>query len=498
MSELKRPRDRAGQFLTVATVNRDDSPPALSTDLATWLFPAPLDAFLQESFRNAAFAVKVHPKHRERRLEELSEAMDNFHPVKMLEASNSEAIHVWMKTPGGELKSIRTDAAQAKACYDAGHALYFRGSEYLESTYLPPFAEQLGFGFAARFRDGNRRSEIETFVARPGHLTTWHYDFQENFTVQLKGAKKWSFYKGKSHPYRACALHFNGHEHQRTLNTQLQVARVDEPLFDVPADIDENCESVVLQEGDVLYHPAGMWHQVEVVGDSPALSINLSFFPATWAEVVRDALFQSLLSDAALRQRVAYADRTEAHAKLAAALKAAADKLAALTPGDILPAAALSERGHGWVMWNDDGTVSADAALPGPVPRSGVLRRNPLAVLSRTLANAAFAVALKASGPSNDEEDSDSDASSTAEEITELDDHVRYDLAVNFVAEDGALNAPAVTATIFVAEKHVSKFDRLCALDLTPLTVERLSTLLPLDVIGVLVQLGFFTPVKKH
>lgn len=33
--------------------------------------------------------------------------------------------------------------------------------------------------------------EIETFVARKGNFTDWHTDFQENFTVQLKGKKTW-------------------------------------------------------------------------------------------------------------------------------------------------------------------------------------------------------------------------------------------------------------------------------------------------------------------
>ena len=33
--------------------------------------------------------------------------------------------------------------------------------------------------------------EIEVFVARKGHLTSWHTDFQENFTIQIKGQKRW-------------------------------------------------------------------------------------------------------------------------------------------------------------------------------------------------------------------------------------------------------------------------------------------------------------------
>ena len=34
--------------------------------------------------------------------------------------------------------------------------------------------------------------EIETFVSKAGNYTDWHTDFQENFTMQLKGSKTWT------------------------------------------------------------------------------------------------------------------------------------------------------------------------------------------------------------------------------------------------------------------------------------------------------------------
>eukprot|EP00392_Amoebophrya_sp_AT5.2_P014685 g14846.t1 len=41
------------------------------------------------------------------------------------------------------------------------------------------------------------RSEIETFVSKKGHITDWHTDFQENFTVQLQGVKRWYIKRGE-------------------------------------------------------------------------------------------------------------------------------------------------------------------------------------------------------------------------------------------------------------------------------------------------------------
>jgi len=56
----------------------------------------------------------------------------------------------------------------------------------------------MGYGFCAYFPGttsstsvGDTTGEIETFVSRKGNYTDWHMDFQENFTIQVKGSKKW-------------------------------------------------------------------------------------------------------------------------------------------------------------------------------------------------------------------------------------------------------------------------------------------------------------------
>ncbi len=56
----------------------------------------------------------------------------------------------------------------------------------------------MGYGFCAYFPGtsteqtaGDTTGEIETFLSRQGNYTDWHMDFQENFTIQVKGSKKW-------------------------------------------------------------------------------------------------------------------------------------------------------------------------------------------------------------------------------------------------------------------------------------------------------------------
>ena len=56
----------------------------------------------------------------------------------------------------------------------------------------------MGYDFASYFPGstsstsaGDTMTEIEIFVSKKGNYTDFHMDFQENFTYQLKGSKKW-------------------------------------------------------------------------------------------------------------------------------------------------------------------------------------------------------------------------------------------------------------------------------------------------------------------
>lgn len=59
------------------------------------------------------------------------------------------------------------------------------------------------------------------------------------------------------------------------------------------------CLQVVVEAGDLLYHPAGIWHQVEAEEDS--VSINISLHGQTWADHLASGFRQLLLRDPAFR-----------------------------------------------------------------------------------------------------------------------------------------------------------------------------------------------------
>ena len=136
-----------------------------------------------------------------------------------------------------------------------------------------------------------------------GHVTGWHTDFQENFTIQLSGVKRWTLRRGRvPSPLRATTPHYA--REASVIENQLKVARMScghgaggrdrgrgggGPRYDGPHGFEcgeDNAHgperTVTLRPGDVLYFPSGMWHTVETVEDG--VSLNVSLMGTTYAE----------------------------------------------------------------------------------------------------------------------------------------------------------------------------------------------------------------------
>jgi hypothetical protein len=236
----------------------------------------------------------------------------------MLENTASENIHVWLKgvdkIKDNSLDSITVDSAShAKSLYNAGHSLYCRASQELESEVIPKVLEELGVGLNTSKSDRFRRGEIETFFSRKGHLTDFHVDFQENFTIQLTGKKKWTFCNSSIvAPIRGCTPHYSGVGQDKSVaEQQLKVLKLGNTEFDPQEFKSSDIWSVVLEAGDTMYHPAGIWHKVECIEDS--ISINISMIGASYAEVVCCGLQQLLWERKQYRQPVNTLDLTNTY-----------------------------------------------------------------------------------------------------------------------------------------------------------------------------------------
>ena len=186
------------------------------------------------------------------------------------------------------------DPRSAVALHESGHALYCRAPPGIEETLVNALLKETSLGLPP-LRDAGPlagRGEVEMFCARKGHVTAWHSDFQENFTIQLRGRKRWRLaHRREAHPLRGETPHFADDSvlwdqaKSRALGETIQSRKRPRAAPGV--------EEVTLEAGDVLYFPAGVFHEVESLDDDN-ISLNISLMAPTTAEVICSALRQRL------------------------------------------------------------------------------------------------------------------------------------------------------------------------------------------------------------
>ena len=157
--------------------------------LAQLVHPLSPAAFLRKHWRKRALAVHGG---RQRFAALANERLHGLSVPRLVADSPSEEVHVWFRTATGANESLKTpDREAALTCHKAGGSLYFRAPADASELLVTALSQQLGLSFGALYPDGAPRSEVETFISRAGHVTDWHFDFMENFTLQLKGTKRW-------------------------------------------------------------------------------------------------------------------------------------------------------------------------------------------------------------------------------------------------------------------------------------------------------------------
>lgn len=267
----------------------------------------------------------------------------------ILESTSSDSIHVWLKSPNCKDKNSSLDsitvenASAALKLHNAGHSVYCRAPPMLEQFMVPKLIRELGMGIVGSDCDRFRRGEVETFISKQGHVTEWHTDFQENITFQLSGTKKWYFHSSSAvAPLRGCTPHFGSKQDAQVVEMQLKALRLSNPNFQADEFLQGRAQSevekescVIINPGDVLYHPAGVWHRVECLQDSVA--INVSLVGSSYAEIAASALQQLLWQDKRWRGPVILRDEDGALRSAQALLEAAEVAIRSLYASDILP-----------------------------------------------------------------------------------------------------------------------------------------------------------------
>lgn len=318
--------------------------------LQNMLFPVAETAFLDKYFRKCAVHIPALQSNTGdgenettqdaavQRMQCVTEQLYDLDPEQLFRETSSDSIFVWLRASTNSnnsnnndkknsndsskktlINSIEvSDPDMAMALYHAGNATYCRAPCAVEQKLVAALLENTGLGCGQYEGDpGNAsglansvtcmgRGEVEVFLsAAAGHLTNWHYDFQENFTLQLSGTKRWTMQKGTvKHPLRGCTPHYAS---PGTVEPQLKAAHLADPNFEFGhpergVNATGEVESVLLQPGDVFYFPAGMWHKVEVI--EPGVSINISLMATNYATITCQALQHLLLKEDQWREAV--------------------------------------------------------------------------------------------------------------------------------------------------------------------------------------------------
>ena len=149
---------------------------------------------------------------------------------------------------------------------DIGATLYF------VNVPVPALTEAL-----ADFLGAPRRKVLASLFFTPaGGGAVPHFDKNENFTIQLTGAKRWQV--GET-PMVACA------PESYTLGSSVILPAL-APLLAEARRPPER--TVDLKPGTLLYVPRGTVHHTGA--GEPSWSLNLSYCPATWLELLQAGL----------------------------------------------------------------------------------------------------------------------------------------------------------------------------------------------------------------
>jgi hypothetical protein len=298
----------------------DATSTVLPMTLERAIYPLSLETFVTGLFRKKA----VHIKKANNSVggdPGLVAAMYNLNVPSILKHTSSNNVFVWVmqqhqqqgKHSGSNvIQSIEMDDPEhAYKLYKyGGHALYCRAPPEVEQPLVASFLAETGLGCGQYDPKAERsmclgRGEVETFITPKNHITNFHTDFQENFTFQLSGVRKWRLKHGTvRYPLRGCTPHYA--ESPDAIEGQLKAARLCNPDFTFespPSNSFGREEEVIMTAGDLLYFPAGMWHSVETLEEG--ISINVSLMATNYAALVTNALHHFLLtSDEQWRESV--------------------------------------------------------------------------------------------------------------------------------------------------------------------------------------------------
>lgn len=236
-----------------------------------------------------------------------------------------DPVVVMHKTASGDYRGTKVPASAALDFYEARAALYFDLSRNIPevASWITALAESLG----------QRQSavRVSVFVSPGGGTTECHFDSNENFTIQLRGHKRW-----KMAPNSTVINPMD----RFTMTGDMQASMALYWKNEMPVNL-ELSEIADLAPGSMLYVPRGYWHTVEAL--EPSLSLNFCIRPESWISFFLPLFERRLLAEKEWREnatgiRGTGEERMAARAVLARLLDSVGETCADLKVEELIPA----------------------------------------------------------------------------------------------------------------------------------------------------------------
>lgn len=170
------------------------------------------------------------------------------------------------------------------AYYNRGATLYFHLRERAPARrWIVALARELG--------QTELGAQFSLFAVRAGHGSGLHYDRNENFTIQLKGTKRWIVRANDFVKWPESFWYLGGPA---------------PPYGDpekIPKEMPADATEYPLEPGAMLYVPRGFLHYA-TAADEDSLSCNLMFPVMLWGEALLHVLRARLLASEPLRKSI--------------------------------------------------------------------------------------------------------------------------------------------------------------------------------------------------
>jgi len=221
----------------------------MNSALAELIHPNSADDFFAAYLRNEPFISHHQADH----LQGIK-SLPFLHSLESLLNSWPLGIQAHLPDARDEISSIDTTAKDAQKLFDNGMGLLFNDVQNISpllQEWITHLRKNLGLSSLTY-----GRSLI--YATPSGKGTTWHFDQNINFVLQIHGTKKWKV---------AANEHVANPMTRHTLGCPTDPELMSYMSGPMPEMEPENVQSFDLTPGSLLFVPRGSWHSTEAEGD---------------------------------------------------------------------------------------------------------------------------------------------------------------------------------------------------------------------------------------